>query len=283
MSRLLITCVLSFLLLGTSPLAAQSVWTGPPDHTDQVSVEWLKPVFDDGGEVSFFTSSVLVSGQATVSERLSIVGELPISYARTEAANTFGETKTASSTTVGNPYLGIELWGRSMPFFLELGMRMPAVDDPAFFSSAVGTLTDLNRVGTFVVDQVPVQLVGNYHYALPSPDISFRIRGGTETFFPAGEKAPTGTMILTYGAQAWYHGTSLVAGLGFTGRWRTTGRDTGFREGSFHQISAVLQGAFGGVRPGLIVRVPMEKVLRDVLPVVAGVTMTIDLSGGETK
>jgi len=283
MSRPLIACVLSLFLLGPSPLAAQSVWTGPPDHTDQVAVEWLKPVFNDGDEVSFFTSSLLVSGQATVSDRLSIVGELPISYARTETVNAFGKTQTLSSTTVGNPYLGIELWGRSMPFFLELGGRVPAVDDPAFFSSAVGTLTDLNRLGAYGVDQVPIQLIGNYHYAPQSTKVSVRLRGGPEAYFPAGERAPTGAMVLTYGAQAWYHGTPLVAGLGFTGRWRATGRDTGFRESSLHQISAVLQGTVGGMRPGLLVRVPVEEVLRDVLPVVVGVTMTIDLSGGETK
>ena len=276
-------CVLVLLLLGTSPLEAQSVWTGPPEHADRVSVEWLKPVFDDEGTVSFLTSSLLVSGQVTASDRLMIVGELPVSYARTEAVNAFGETQTTSSTTVGNPYLGIELRGRSAPFFLELGGRVPTVDDPAFFSSAVGTLTDLNRLGTYAVDQVPVQLIGNYHYT-PSPsNVSFRLRGGPEAFFPAGENAPTGEMVLTYGAQAWYHGTSLGGGLGVTGRWRTTGEDVDFREASLHQLSASLRGTVGRVRPGLLVRVPVEEVLRDVLPVIVGITMTVDLSGTGEK
>ena len=282
MSHRLGACVLVLLLLGTSSLEAQSVWTGPPEHADRVSVEWLKPVFDDGGTASFLPSSLLVSGTVTASDRLMIVGELPVSYTRTEAVNAFGETQTTSSTTVGNPYLGIELRGRSAPFFLELGGRVPTVDDPAFFSSVVGTLTDLNRLGTYAVDQVPVQLIGNYHYT-PSSSVSVRLRGGPEAFFPAGERAPTGAMVLTYGAQAWYRGTSLGAGLGVTGRWRTTAVDADFREASLHQLSASLRYTVGRFRPGLLVRVPVEEALRGVLPVVVGITMTVDLSGTEEK
>ena len=247
-----------------------------------MSVEWLKPVFDDGVEASFLTSSLSISGQTTVTDRLMIVGELPLSHAQTETVNAFGETQSLSSTTVGNPYLGIELWGHSMPFFLELGMRVPAVDDPAFFTSAVGTLTDLNQIGTYAVDRVPIRLVGNYQYTHPSSNVSVRLRGGSETFFPAGKNA-TGSMVLTYGVQGWYHGTPLTVGLGATGRWGVTQPDAGFRESTLHQFSATLQGTVGHFQPGLLVRIPVDTALREVFPVIVGITMSIDLSGRDEK
>jgi hypothetical protein len=278
MYRLSICCVLVLCLWGPAALSAQSVWTGPPERTDQVSVEWLRPEFDDEGTVSFFTSSLFLTGRAAVSDRLSVVGELPMSYARVETENLFGDPQTISSTVVGNPYLGIEWWGRTKSFFLELGGRVPAASNPPEFAAAAGTLTDLNRLGAYAVDQVPVRIVGNYQYTAPSSNLSVRLRGGTETSFPTAEQA-TGDALLAYGAQGWYRRAPFGVGVGITGRWSLTQGDAGFRESSFHQISAALRGTFGRVQPGLLVRMPVERVLRQVLPVVVGISVSVELSG----
>jgi hypothetical protein len=270
------------LLMSASPLSAQSVWTGPPEHADEVSVEWLKPVLDDGGDTSFWTSSMILSGQATLSDRLLVVGELPMSHVQTQVVDDVGEEQTLSSTTVGNPYLGIELRGTTMPFVLELGAHLPVVEDPEFTTVAIGALTDLNRIGAYVVNQVPLQLIGNYYYDPRSSNFSIRLRGGPETYLPAGGNA-SGSMILTYGAQGWYRTDILDAGLGFTGRWGVTQPNAGFRESSLHQVSTVLQKTFGRVRPGVLARIPLETEFRDAMSAVVGVTMTVSLSDTSGK
>lgn len=270
------------LLMSASSLSAQPIWTGPPEHTDQISVEWLKPVFEEGEGTSFWTSSVMLSGKATLSDRLMVVGELPMSHVQTQVVDVVGGERTFSSTTVGNPYLGIELRGTTMPFVLELGVHLPAVEDPELTTVAIGALTDLNRIGAYVVDQVPIQLIGNYYYDPRSSDFSIRLRGGPETYFPAGGNA-SGSMILTYGAQGWYRTDILDAGLGFTGRWGVTQPNAGFRESSLHQVSAVLQKTIGRVRPGVLARIPLETEFRNAMSAVVGVTMTVSLSDTSGK
>ena len=269
---------LALFLLGTAlPVSAQSVWTTPPRHADQISVEWLKPVFDDGNEVSLLTSSLVISAQAPLTDRLMLVGELPVATARFHSLSGFRDAETPS-TSVGNPYFGLEVRSSDAPLFLEMGFRPPTTDDPGFWPSAIGSLTDLNRLGAYTVNQLPFQLVGNYYYDLASSPLSARLRVGPEVFFPAGGDAPS-TMVLTYGGQGWYTAPNerLRVGLGLTGRWNT-GRNAGFGESSLHHVTTTLQGTFGDFQPGVVVRLPLETSYRDAFNAVLGLTVTVSLS-----
>lgn len=268
------------LLLGTAlPTTAQSVWTTPPRHADQISVEWLKPLFDDGEEVSVLTSSLVISAQAMLTDRLMLVGELPVATARFNSLSGFRDAETPS-TSVGNPYVGLEVRSADAPLFLEVGFRPPTTDDPGFWPSAIGSLTDLNRLGAYTVNQLPFQFVGNYYHDPASSPLSARLRVGPEVFFPAIGGAPA-TMVLTYGAQGWYTDPDewLRVGLGLTGRWNT-GRNAGFGESSLHHVTATLQGTFGDFHPGVVVRLPLEASYREAFNAVIGLTVTVSLSEG---
>lgn len=269
--------IVLFVLGTTLPVSAQSTWTTPPKHADQISVEWLKPLFNDGDGVSVLTSSLVISAQATLTDRLMFVGELPVAYARLNSLPQFRDAET-TSTSVGNPYVGLEVRSSDAPLFLEVGVRPPTTDNPGFWPSTIGSLTDLTRLGAYTVNQVPLQFVGNYHYDPASSAISARLRVGPETFFPAADNAPA-TMILTYGAQGWYTGGQLRAGVGLTGRWAVTERNAGFGESSLHHVTTTLQGAFGRLQPGVVVRLPLEANYREAFRAVIGLTVTVSLSG----
>lgn len=265
------------LLFGSTLSApAQSVWTAPPRHATQLSVEWLKPVFEDGTDVSLLTSTLVVSAQAALSERLMLVGELPVSHVRLSAPSVRDDAP--SSTSVGNPALGLKLRSTEGSFFMEMGARPPITEGPGVLSSAIGSLSDLNRFSAYTVNQVPVHLLGNYHYTPGSSPVTARLRAGPEIFLPAADNA-SATMILTYGVQGWYTEADgwLSAGVGLTGRWEVV-QEARFRESSLHHLSATVQGTFGRVRPGLVVRLPLEADYREVFHAVIGLTMTVSLT-----
>jgi hypothetical protein len=240
-------------------------------------VEWLKPVFDDGNEVSVLTSSLVISAQATLTDRLMLVGELPVATAHFNSLPEFQDAETPS-TSVGNPYFGLEVRSSDAPLFLEVGFRPPTTDDPGFWPSAIGSLTDLNRLGAYTVNQLPFQLVGNYYHDPASSPLSARLRVGPEVFFPTVGGAPA-TMVLTYGGQGWYTALDerLRAGLGLTGRWNTV-RNAGFGDSSLHHVTTTLQGTFGDFQPGVVVRLPFEASYRDAFNAVIGLTVTVSLS-----
>lgn len=265
---------LALLLLGcATPAAAQSIWTGPPKHASTASLEWLKPTFDQGDDISFFTSSLVLSGQATLTDRLMVVGEIPASHVH--AGN-------QGASSVGNPYLGIELRGHDPSIFMELGLRLPIADDVDVLPAAIGSLIDLNRFGAYAVNVLPLQLVGNYHCAPRASNVSVRVRGGPETFLPVAQNAGS-AMILTYGVQGWYSGAQVAGGGGLTGRWAVTQRGAGFRESSFHQATVTVRGIFGRVRPAVLVRVPVDDPLTDVFAATVGVTVTVALADAAEK
>ena len=277
---------LLFLLLSSGPIHAQSVWVRPADRTSAVSVEWLKPVFSDESP-TFFSSSLVVSGQARLADRLMLVGEIPLTYVRgrsegqdpkTVGGPVEGSEQERSGASVGNPYVGIELYGTSAPFFVELGVRLPVAKEPDLLPALVGSLIDLNRVGAYAVDLMPLQLVGNYRHEFAGSNVSVRLRGGPETYLPTSEYG-SGGMVLTYGAQGWYHGEQVEVGLGGTGRWAVTQTEVGFRESSLHQITGMVRGTFGRLQPGVMVRVPLSEELRDAFPVVVGASLSVSLSG----
>lgn len=271
---------LTLLLLGPLlPASAQSVWTMPPHHANQASVEWLKPVFDDGNGASVLTSSFVLSAQATLTDRLMLVGELPVAHARFKSPPQLRDAETPS-TSVGNPYVGLEVRSIDTPLFMEVGLRLPTTDNPGFWPSAIGSLTDLNRLGAYPVNQIPFQLVGNYSHDPARSAFSARLRVGPEVFFPASGGAPA-TMVLTYGAQGWYTAPDegLRVGLGLTGRWNT-GRNAGFGQSSLHHVTTTLQGTFGNFHPGVVARLPLEASYREAFNAVIGLTLTFSFSKG---
>jgi hypothetical protein len=267
--------LLVVLALQTRPAVAQSIWTGPPSPNSHLALEWLKPVLDERDAVSFFTSSFVLSGRAVLSDRLRLVGEIPVSHVRLDA-DLARSSSMSASTEVGNPYLGVEIYGSDPSVFVETGLRLPALNSEDLVPASFGAVSDLNRLGAYVVDQVPLQVLLNYHWTPSASNFALRLRGGPELFVPVAD-GQGGNMILTYGAQGWYTGARVRVGVGATGRLNVTQEQAAFGERTLHHVGATVQGLFASVRPGLLIRVPADAELSDVLDAVIGITVTVPL------
>ena len=237
-------------------------------------VEWLKPSFEDDEGLTFTTSAVTIGTALRLSRGVSLIAELP--YAR---AGFEGGGFQESSSSIGNPYIGLRFEGRGTGFrpLVQLGVRLPAApeDDDAAAAQLIGMLTDYDRFEAFAPKMTTLSLMvgartagtsGPFARFLVGPAVMRPDEGDTEVF-------------LGYGVQAGVAIQRVTAAAAFTGRaWVTDGDecdDVG--DCTIHQLTLSAGYRLGLVEPVAFVRVPLDEDLGDVLTSVIGLGLSVRL------
>ncbi len=244
----------------------QDIWLRP-EATSYLSVEFLKPDFDQESFTSFVTGVIYLSAKYVISERVAVVGEVP--FSRVGFDDGFGD----SETLVANPYVGVELRNPSGPSFLEVGLRLPVASDDKFSATQVGFYTDADRFEAFLADVATVAIRVNYVHTGPSGLLA-RLRIGPSFWVDTGETLADNEVFVDYSAQLGYEGGAMRWLGGLTGRWFATGEGD-FGNRSFHQFGAALAVKLGQVEPGVQVRVPLDEDLSDIIDFVVGFNLTV--------
>ncbi len=263
------------LFVSVSSLNAQSIWQ---DYSTQqaLTLEILKPVYHDREDVSFLTSVLFLSARIPVTRSVIFVAELPFSYINWDIPQ---GPDLGSQQTFGNPYFGLELGFRRSPLFFEAGVRAPLtadLDGDNALATHNGYVTDfVDRAEAFAPDAIPISGFLNCVFRSRT-GFSLRLRGGPAFWIATGDRKDSETFIL-YSAQVWYDTGDLRFGGGFSGRYLASAEDGDFGERSTHQLTFALDFLLGTFRPGIQVRIPLDENYRDVLNVVIGVTLGIDL------
>jgi hypothetical protein len=264
---------LSAVLILTSIAApasvlAQSIWLEPYGDRE-LYLEILKPQFD-AGNLGFLTTNWYLTGRLTVSEKLALVAELPFAYAEADAEIDLFDV---SDATIGNPYLGVELHSVSSGLFGELGLRIPLAAQRNA-GTLTGLLTDfVDRTEAFLPDVLTLQGALNYGLRLPS-GFGARFRAGSVVWLDVGDGAADTEVSIVYSGQAWYDAGAVVAGGGLSGRWVVTAEgDLG--ETTVHQLVMLTDVRLGQFRPGIQLRIPIDKDLNDALDLVFGLKLAL--------
>jgi hypothetical protein len=249
-------------LAALAPAAvAQSIWL------DRVSpktmhLEIAKPLYDLGDvETDFLTANWSLTGRFPIGTALHIVGELP--YAHIALDDGFEES---SNSTVGNLYAGIETHpAGGTGAWLEAGVRVPTAsepddsfsdDDDAGLATAAGTFVDVDRWEAYgLATDAFIFHTAVHGRTDPVGKIGVDVRLAPNLWF-GGDLADGTELFLVFGAQVLYHGTSVRAGAGITGRTLVT-EDGGGPPA--HQVEAAVDVLSGRVRPGMTLRVPINE------------------------
>lgn len=261
--RLCLLVTAAVIALGTIvPVAtAQSLWM-PRDGDRTLMLEVLKPSLE-GFDTEFSTGALFLSGRLAVSPRLSVVGEIP--YARHKSTYLVFYIDNSSST-IGNPYAGVEYKLGSGPAFLELGVRPPLADNNKALASFTGKASDVARWEAFSPDRFAIVAAFNVREVTPSK-IALRLRLSPAFTIPT--KGSSETMLYAiYSFQVGYEGTTVRVGTSMTGRAQITQElgDTildfiaaGDKLGQRTSNQLELHADFlsGHIRPGLDVHVPL--------------------------
>jgi len=269
-SRAVFVIIASLILFLPPSLSAQSIWVNQ-GQGKVIAIEFLKPNFDGEDNSTFATSAIFLSGRFPISSEMIFVAELPFSHI---GSKDFDE----SESSIGNPYIGVEIRKEGKPFFTELGLRPPLAPDDKDGAQSVGVVTDFDRAEAFGNKVFTITGKGNY-YRKAASNMVVRLRVGPTLFLDTGNGNFVGEteLLLDYNAQVGYEGAQISLLGGFTGRLVVTQEDSDFGERTIHQLGAAASLNLGTVRPGIHVRLPLDNDLKDTIDFVYGLNLGIHL------
>jgi len=276
--RVLGTVVAGLMAAGllASGADGQTVWTNPAAGGSWLQLEMLRPDFGEQ-EFTFNTATAagFVTGRYALNGAWGVVADLPFSRAswsvEAESGSASSSPLAGNSTLIGNPYLGVE-WQATPRVMAEFGVRAPLgdlEDLDALAPMLVGMAGELERLEAFLPETFGLYAVGSYRAPL-ADNVSFRLRGGPS--FVGGDGGPD-DLLVSYSGQIWYEKDQLSLGSGVTGRANAT-TDDDDADRTSHQVIVAGDYRFGQLRPGLQLRLPLDKATREFT------TYTIGLSLG---
>ena len=238
---------------------AQMPWTS---HLPQrgFALDFLRPKFGSA-ETSTTSAAAYLSGRFPTGGAFSLRVELP--YANLGAAGT-------SSSTFGNPYIGVETAQDRITY--ELGFR-PALTSDTESAAAIGIYSDITRLEAFTP-----------HLATLSGRITYRNQtsNGVTVDAGAGPSVWIATdggdeeLILHHYASFGYRGAKVWTAVGLGGLLSLTSDDGGFAERTIYQLGASVGLTSGSVRPALHAILPLDEIAEAVDYVIGlGVAVSI--------
>jgi len=110
------TFILLVFLTPWPKVQAQNIWLR--DTANAISLEILKPIFDDS-DIKFFSTAIYLSGKFRISEKITFSTIIPMANGKVES---FGTEE--SEFILGNFYAGIE-FKQSNNLWYEVGIHAP--------------------------------------------------------------------------------------------------------------------------------------------------------------
>jgi hypothetical protein len=258
-----IVAAVAILTSAFAPLAAQMPWTANLPQQG-FALDILRPKVQGGG-TTLTSFAAYASGRFPVGG-MSIRFELP--YARLAVTGGGG-----SSSTIGNPYIGVETGGAKGLGF-EAGLRVPLASETEF-ASEFGPLSDFTRFEAFAPNNLTVVTRAHWHFQDVS-GFTFDAGGGPSVLIPTkGGGDPE--MILHHHMSAGYTGSDVWAAIAFGG-WTIITEDVGgVGERTINEVGASFGIARGQVRPALHVIAPLDDGYNSQVGIVIGLGVSVTM------
>jgi hypothetical protein len=252
-------------LLCTGTLRAQEMWLGQTGART-LGVEVLRPGLRYGatGLAAFATLRWPIGAYERV------VADVALAHCEqsTVGPGGLGSCPPGTGTSIGNPYLGIELGGPDAQWIGEIGVRFPAASSGSA-ALVAGMESDIERRDAFVGEAFSVSGYESLRLRIRG---GFTLRARVGTGLVLGRSAPYGDrgLWLGYAAQVGYDRGRLNLRAGISGR---------VKEAEMSQL--VMSAAFplGGVRPGVSLRAPFENGFTSARSAVLGLTLGFEFRG----
>jgi len=244
------------------------------DHT--VSLEMLRPSLE-GVDAKFLSAAFFLSGRMLVADHVAIVGELPyVSHKSTQMGtdfNGFEILQEFSSTTIGDPYVGLETRAESSPIFAELGARIPLASEDEVEAVLTGFVADVVRQDAFLPKVVSINAAFNLREVTPSK-IAYRLRLSPVLAIPSKDATfEDPEVFAVYSFQIGYHGPLARVGGGMSGRALMTDNGGNLGDRTLNQLELHADFLSGSIRPGLDLRLPLGT-LSEFVPVALGASLS---------
>jgi hypothetical protein len=244
------------------PASAQTLWSRPYEP-NQFAVEAIVPDAAEDGDPG--TGATFITGTVSLSDNIELAAELPISHFRARSG-------TRTTTAIGNPFVGVGLSSTTVPFFLQLGLRIP--NAPSNRATPIGDAADVGRTSAFQPDAFALSTLVNGRLELGRYS-TLRVRTGLEYGSQPSQSPMTQNRVqswrLHYDGQLWREGDRFITGLTFAGQALLS------RPGTtrHHAVMSVMAN-WNIVQPGLLVGTSLNELFRQGnLSPFAGITLSV--------
>ena len=219
-----------------------------------VSLDLLRPSFDRGGTSALTTINQL--GFRWSVGTIVLVAEAPFVNAKADGAS-------SGALLIGNPFLGVATRASSS-FIGEFGIRPPiaSVSSPErFLAAGVGVLGDFADFEAYGDDLLTIRATAGRRFLSPQ---HYGLRMAVRPALVAPTSGGDAELFLDYGIQGGYETERASLGLVFSGRAiLTEPGSVGERTAHEHGIGGTM--TFGRLRPGALIRLPLDADLSKVL------------------
>lgn len=262
MSRFLwMVPVLAVTFASPMPSAdAQSIWS-PRDQDHAIHLEALHTSFEDV-DTDLATGAAFLGARFSLTPSATLVFELP--YARVDATIEGFGSFDVNSSTVGNPYGGLEVRMGESGFFAELGARAPVTSDEEGDAAITGTYADRSRFHAFIPDYLSLQGIFNLRQVTPSGVLT-RLRFGPVLMLPTGDSGFNDTeLFAVFAWQIGYEGASVRVGSAISGTSLLTEDWPPLGTRTLTQFELHADFGSGTIRPGVDLKLPIGPAATDV-------------------
>ncbi|MGH7459946.1 MAG: hypothetical protein ACREMA_02820 [Longimicrobiales bacterium] len=243
-----------------APLAAQTIGA-PRPGVYGFGIEVMRAQIRSGLDISGV--AVVLVGHAELRPGLRLLLDLPFGYAKSRESG-------KSSSTIGNPYLGLQLRNGALQF--DAGGRLPLAS-PSLAGAAVGA-ADFDRSEAYLPDLTT--LSGVVRLATDQTR-NFGVAGfaGIE-YSIISDAEIENELLVVYGFEAVRSTETLRLGARLNGLL-TPEIDASFNDNSLHQLGFFADFGRGRARPGVQLRLPLDQDSRDGILWIGGVGLHVVL------
>lgn len=258
--------------------SAQPLWINP-ERVGALHVEVLRPDIEGSSP----TSAALYLGiRAPLGSHVALVGEVPFAHGDFDVGP---NARLESRTTLGNPYVGVEIGPRASPVRFDLGARLPVLER-VDAGSSVGFLADpVDRPEAFLQDLIALSARVHWRRVARSGFAAHLHAGATGWIgsdaarddLPPGTNPPDDELVASWGARVGWSGAPGGFLAGLTGRANVSDPSGSIGDRALTQLGASGHLRLGPFHPGVEVRVPLDDDLREIVDATYGVSLVVDL------
>ena len=243
-------------LLAAPVLAAQELWPRPLPGRGEVSLDWVRPSFEDETGLGFTRGVWTATGRFRVDSRGRLVVAVP--YLTTGASDVGG-----GSATFGNPYLGYESADSAGKSIFIVGLRLPAAGSSEWAPEEMAFIGDYDRFEQALPKRLAVHAEGQAEAFRGDDGATVRYRLGATFLHYTGEAAGNANdFLFDYGLRFGRDEGDVAFGLSVTGRFFLSGGAGGsLAQRTTHQAGFDVAWQ-GPIRPRVALRIPLDAPLK---------------------
>ena len=262
------------------------------NERSQLGIEYLTPLFERKLNISPFSSVWFFSGRFPIGGNVSAVADIPVAYMISSNRSFDAEA------ILGNPFIGIEVSRLSSWTYAELGIRIPVVSDQTMpesilrsitdasrfealhteinrSASLFGVVTDIDRFEAFSPEAIPITLKFGYRN-VSSSNIYSNLLAGFVGIFTTDSRSEN-ELYVDYGGVIGYDLPALRLTAGLSGRWLVSQPGLELNDHVVHHVTLAANTVMSTFRPGILVRMPIGEDFDQVIAIVVGLTLAVDL------